>query len=63
MKTPDEEVAGRIIEQLRKEGLLSEIALAKLGPKLAAGTLSADDWKLTLELDRTDKKKATERED
>lgn len=57
MKTPDQEVADRIIAQIREKKLLSDPALAKLGPKLAAGMLSADDWKLLVELDRPDKKK------
>lgn len=53
MKSADDEVAKRIIERLRKEGLLSESSLAKLQPKLAAGTLSAEDWKLALEIDQS----------
>ncbi len=52
LKKPDQEVANRIIDQVRKKELLSDPALEKLGPKLVAGTLSADDWKLALELDR-----------
>lgn len=63
MKTPDQEVADRIMAQLRKKKLLSDSALAKLGPKLAVGTLSADDWKLIVELDRPDKKRVSDRED
>lgn len=63
MSTPDEQVAKRIIGQLQKHGLLSDSVLAKLEPNLAAGRLSAEDWKLTVELDRTDKTKATDNED
>lgn len=60
MSKPDEQVADRIIEQLRKHGLFSESALGKLKPQLAAGKLSTEDWKLAVELDRTDKAKATD---
>lgn len=52
MKSADEEVTIRIIERLRKEGLFSESSLAKLQPKLRDGTLSGEDWKLAVELDR-----------
>ncbi|NGZ08216.1 MAG: hypothetical protein CV088_02380 [Nitrospira sp. LK70] len=60
MSKPDEQVADRIIEQLRKQKLLSESALRKLKPQLVAGKLSAEDWKLAIELDLTDKAKATD---
>lgn len=60
MCKPDEQVADRIIEQLRKQKLLSDSALAKLKPQLATGRLSAEDWKLAVELDRADKAKATD---
>lgn len=60
MSKPDEQVADRIIEQLRKQKLLSESALGKLKPQLFAGKLSAEDWKLAIELDLTDKAKATD---
>lgn len=60
MSKPDEQVAERIIEQLRKQKLLSDSALAKLKPQLAAGRLSAEDWKLAVELDRPDEAKATD---
>ena len=60
MCKPDEQVADRIIEQLRKQKLLSDSALAKLKPQLSTGRLSAEDWKLAVELDRADKAKATD---
>ena len=55
MKTPDEEVAIRILEELRKRGLLSDSGLTKLGSRLASGQLSAEDWRLAVEIDRSDK--------
>lgn len=55
MSKPDEQVADRIIEQLRKQKLLSESALTQLKPLLVAGKLSAEDWKLAIELELTDK--------
>ncbi len=63
MSTPDEEVAKRIVEQLQKHGLLSGSVLAKLEPNLVTGKLSAEDWKLTIELDGTEKAKASDDED
>lgn len=57
MNTPDEQVTKRIVEKLRKEKLLSDSALAKLEPKLAAGTMTAESWKLAVELDRGDDRK------
>lgn len=60
MSEPDEQVSDRIIEQLRKQNLLSDSALAKIKPQLANGRLTAEDWKLTVELDRTDETKATD---
>lgn len=63
MKRPDQEVADRIIEKLREQGILSDTTLEKLRPKLVAGDLSADDWKLTIELDGADSKKVTNHED
>ncbi len=62
MKTPDEEVASRIIEKLRQQGLLSDSALAKLEANIAAGKMSAEDWKLIFEIDRPDKEKVTDNE-
>jgi hypothetical protein len=49
MKTPDEEVAERIIAQFRKEALLSEEELKKLYPSLVAGELQPEDWRFTFE--------------
>lgn len=60
MSKPDEQVSDRIIERLRKQNLLSNPALAKLKPQLTNGRLTAEDWKLIVELDRTDETKATD---
>lgn len=49
MKTPDVEVAERIIAQFRKEALLSEEELKKLYPSLVAGRLQPEDWRFTFE--------------
>ncbi len=62
MKSPDEEVATRIIEQLRKQGILSDVTLRKLEPIIAAGKLSAEDWKLVVEFNRREAKKVSESE-
>lgn len=55
MKTPDEEVAERIIDEFRKSKLLSEAAIRKIGQALPGGKLSAEDWALTFETDRPSK--------
>ncbi|MCS6265136.1 MAG: hypothetical protein H8K11_15385 [Nitrospira sp.] len=60
MSKPDEQVADRIIEELRKQKLLSDSALEKLKPQLIAGRLSAEDWKLAIELDCREEAKATD---
>jgi hypothetical protein len=56
MKTPDEELAERIIATLRAKSLMSDAGLAKLQGPLAGGRLSAADWKLAIEADRPAKK-------
>ncbi len=58
MKTPDEEVADKIIDKFRSENLLSERGIKKLLQGLSAGNLSAEDWKLVFETERpaTEKK-------
>jgi len=50
--TPDEQVAERIVAEFKRLGLLSDITLAKLKPRLAIGSLSAADWKLLFETER-----------
>lgn len=58
MKKPDEQVGESIIAELKKQGLLSEAALAKLQPRVIAGSLSSADWKLAFETDRPKKEDA-----
>jgi hypothetical protein len=52
VKSPDEELAERIIAKLRAKNFISEAGLAKLQGQLAGGRLSAADWRLALEADR-----------
>lgn len=49
-ETPAQTLARQIVERLVKEGLITAAAGAKLLPKLAAGKLSAEDWRLPIEL-------------
>jgi hypothetical protein len=49
-ETPTQTLARQIVERLVKEGLITASAGAKLQPKLAAGKLSAEDWRLAIEL-------------
>lgn len=56
-KHPDEEVANRIIVELRKQELLSDTTISKLHKKIISGTISGEDWKLDVELDRVEIKK------
>ena len=62
MKTPDEEVASRIVEKLRQQGVLSDSALTKLEANIVAGKMSAEDWKLTFEIDRPEKSRTADNE-
>jgi hypothetical protein len=54
MKTPDEEVAERIIEKFRTTRLLPQSELKKLHLALLAGKLKAEDWKFIFETYRSD---------
>lgn len=56
MNTPSELLAEKIVTRLVKEGLLTEEAAKNLQPKLAAGKLRSEDWRLPIEL--SDKRKA-----
>lgn len=55
MSTPDEEVAARIIEEIRKKKLLSENGIKKIEKGLASGKLTAEEWRLAFEMDRGSK--------
>ena len=63
MATPEKELASRIVDRLRKAGLLSESALSKVQEGLSAGTISTEDWKLLVEVELSEKKEATPLED
>jgi hypothetical protein len=52
MKTPDEEVAEKILQRFKEESLLSEEGVKKLGRSLSKGELRAGDWRLIVETDR-----------
>jgi hypothetical protein len=51
MPEPDKELASRIMERLRKAGLLSESALSKIEEGLSTGTLTTEGWRLIVELE------------
>jgi hypothetical protein len=59
MKTPDEEIAERIINEFGKCHLLSVERIRKIGQRLALGTMTSEEWRLAFEADREN----TERED
>jgi hypothetical protein len=50
-ETPTHQLARQIIDRLVQEGLMSEEAGRKLLPKLSAGTLRGEDWRLPIELE------------
>ncbi len=63
MAKPDEELASRVVDRIRKAGLLSESALGKVQEGLSAGTFSTEDWRLQVEIELSDKKEAHPLED
>jgi hypothetical protein len=50
VETPSEQLARKIIERLVREGLITQQTGNRMLPKLADGTLQAEDWRLPLEL-------------
>lgn len=52
MSTPDQEVADRVVTELRKQNLLSEAGIKKIEKGLAMGNLTSEDWRLAFESDR-----------
>ncbi len=52
MKTPDEEVADKILTAFREKSLLSEHGLRKLHAGLVTGNLRSEDWKFLFDADR-----------
>ncbi|MDQ2997872.1 MAG: hypothetical protein M3R61_12565 [Chloroflexota bacterium] len=59
LETPSQKLARQIVERLVGEKLISAEAANTLQPKLADGTLRAEDWKLPIEL-RADKEAPNE---
>jgi hypothetical protein len=55
MKTPDQEVADRILQEFREKQILSEKGIQKTSQSLASGLLKAEDWRLLFETDRLEK--------
>lgn len=49
MDTPSQKLAAKIIDRLVSEKLLDAEAGKKLSPKLAAGKIRAEDWRLPIE--------------
>lgn len=49
-KTPSEKLAKRVADRLVKESLLSKKEAEKLLPKIAAGTVKTEDWRLAFEI-------------
>lgn len=49
--TPDLDVAARILEGLRIEGILADPTLERIRQRLADGTMTADDWLREIERD------------
>ena len=52
MKTPDEEVADKILTAFREKSLLSEQGLKKLHTGLVQGNLRSEDWQFLFDADR-----------
>lgn len=52
MQKPDEEVAEKILQQLRKAKLLSKNGIKKIAQSLSNGELRPEDWRLIVETDR-----------
>ena len=58
MRTPDEEVAARIIKKIRENRLLTEDGIKKIEKGLSSGKLTAEEWRLAIEIDRGSKEDA-----
>ena len=50
MHTPSYILAAKIIERLVGEGLVTAEAAKKLQPRVAEGKMTAEDWRLPIEL-------------
>jgi len=51
MSTPDEEVIRKIAEALSQSNLLTADSIEKIKNKISSGTMTSEDWRLTIELD------------
>jgi len=58
MDMPSDTLAKRIADRLVKEGLFSEAAAKKAQTALASGRMSAEDWRLPIELTTEKKEEA-----
>jgi len=58
MDTPSQALAAKVTERLVSEGLITLAAAKAIQPKLADGTLRAEDWRLPIELSDQKKGKA-----
>lgn len=63
MPKPDEELAYRVVDRLRKAAILSETALSKVQGGLSTGNFSTEDWRLLVEFELSGKKEANPLED
>lgn len=50
MGTPSEQLASRIARRLVAEHLLTEDDAKKLEPRIAAGAVRSEDWRLPIEV-------------
>lgn len=50
MESPSEQLANKIIDRLSQEKLLTPERGKRCLPKLATGTLKAEDWQVEIEL-------------
>lgn len=57
MPTPTEQVASQIVKRLIEAKLLRAGDESKVFPKLADGTMNAEDWRLAIELAEAKEKK------
>ena len=57
MNSPSEKLAERILTRLVQEKLLSKQEAKKLSPKLPAGRVKSEDWRLAVEVSNFPKAK------
>jgi hypothetical protein len=49
MEPPSQKLTARILQKLAAEGLLRDEDVKAFAPKIAAGTLKQEDWRLAVE--------------